>query len=175
MRKLNLALIFSTIILLGSCSRNPINQMFTEAKKNDNAFAVQVPGWLIRTAIGKAIKDETIEETITELEAAKSGIKGARVLVATKLSAAAYTDLNKRSNALEGQGFDNYLSFKSKDAKVNLYAKESKNRLKDLFFFANTAENSVVLFNIKTDISTADFQKIAKKVNEKKINEIKQP
>lgn len=142
--------------------------MFDDAKKLENTYALSVPGWLLRTAISKGIKDENVQENITELESIKNGIKGARVLVSSKIDPNTLTRFNLANQDLANKGYDSYMFVKNKSANVNVWAKESKGKLKDIFFFITASEdNNLVLFKLDTDITTAQFNSIAKKVNTK--------
>jgi hypothetical protein len=170
-------IILSCIILISllSCSRNPVNKIFDEAKENDQVYAVQVPGWLIRSVLNRAINNETIDSTLVGLESAKSAIKGARVLVAPKVPVTAYNSLNAKAKSLTEKGFESYLSVKKKDVLVNLYGLEKSKKLKDIFFYINTGENGIAMFNLKTDISSSDFEKIVYKINQKSPKNEKKP
>lgn len=154
--------------MAGSCAKNPVNDMFEDAKKLDNTYALTVPGWLLRTSISKGIKDEDVKENITELESIKNGIKGARVLVSSKVDPTTLSKFNLANQDLANKGYDSYMFVKNKSANVNVWAKESKGKLKDIFFFVTANEdNNIVLFKLETDITTDQFNTIAKKVNTK--------
>jgi hypothetical protein len=152
------------IILVSSCARNPINNIFDDAKKHDKSFAVSVPGWMIRGAIKQATKNEDLDEAIEDLSKIEGALRGARVLVASDLPPTLLQNLNTQSRVLDQKGYNAYISVKNKGLNFNLYGFEKKDKLKDLFFYGSTKENEIIMVRLETDISTKDFERIAKKV-----------
>ena len=158
-----LVLLFVSI-LVSSCSRNPVNAIFDEAKKHDKTFAVSVPGWMIRTAVKQATKNESLDEAIEDISAIQGALKGARVLVASELPSTMLQSLNTKSTSLDKRGYNEYIAVKNKDLKFNLYGFEKKDKLTDLFFYGNSKDDGLILVKLETNISTKDFENIARKV-----------
>jgi hypothetical protein len=152
------------IIFISSCSRNPVNNIFDDAKKHDKSFAVSLPGWMIRGGIKQATKNEDIDEAIEDLSKIEGALKGARVLVASDLPPTLLQNLNNQSRILDQKGYSSYISVKNKGLNFNLYGFEKKDKLRDLFFYGSTKENEIIMVRLETDISTKDFERIAKKV-----------
>ena len=152
------------LLALMSCSRNPVNQIFDEAKKHDKTFAVTVPGWMIKTAVKQAAKDQSLDDAIEEISAIEGAVKGARVLVSSELSADRLQKLNMQAGVLDKSGYFSYVSVKNKNLQFNLYGMEKKDKLTDLFFYGNSKEDGLILVKLETDISLKDFEGIARKV-----------
>jgi hypothetical protein len=144
--------------------------MFNEAKKHDKTFAVSVPGWMIRSAIKQATKNEALDEAIEDISNLNGVLKGARVLVASELPADLLNSLNAKSRSLDQRGYNAFIAVKNKDLNFSLYGLEKKDKLKDLFFYGNTKEDGIILVRLETDISTKDFERIAKKVQVSSLN-----
>jgi hypothetical protein len=161
---MRILLFLCLLILISSCSRNPVNAIFDEAKKYDKTFAVSVPGWMIRTAVKEAVKNESLDEAIEDISAIPSALKGARVLVASALPPHILQNLMVKSAALNKRGYSEYIAVKNKDFKFNLYGFEKKDKLTDLFFYGNSRDDGLILIKLETDISTKDFENIARKV-----------
>ena len=158
-------------VIFASCSRNPVNKIFDEAKKHDKAFVVTVHGWMIRTAVKQATKNEDLDEAIEDISNLSGALKGARVLVATDLPTDLMSSINQKSKSLDKRGYDAYIAVKNKDLNFNLYGFEKKDKLKDLFFIGNSKEDGIILVKLETDISTKDFERIAKKVQTSALNQ----
>ena len=166
---MRILILLAVSLILTSCSRNPVNSIFDEAKKHDKTFAVSVPGWMIRTAIKQATKNEDLDEAIEDIAAIQGTLKGARVLVASEMPATMLQSLNAKSNNLDKRGYNAYIAVRNKDLKFNLYGLEKKDKLTDLFFYGNSKEDGLILVKLETDISTKDFENIARKV-QKSVN-----
>jgi Domain of unknown function (DUF4252) len=160
----NSVYLVALIIFVSSCSRNPVNNIFDDAKKHDKSLVVSLPGWMIRGGIKQATKNEDIDEAIEDISKIEGALRGARVLVASDLPPTLLQNLNNQSRTLDQKGYSSYISVKNKGLNFNLYGFEKKDKLKDLFFYGSTKENEIILVRLETDISTKDFERIAKKV-----------
>lgn len=151
-------MIFSALVL-SSCSRNPINKIFDDAKKEDNILALSLPGWMVQKGVKLAMKDEKVGSDVNEINTVAGAIKKVRVLVKSNNTVEFTSKMNKSVADLSSKNFETYAMIKSGDTNVTVYGKEKKNTLEDLFFYVNGDDNLAIL-HLKTKISIADFEKL---------------
>ena len=165
--------LFTSILLLSSCNRNPINKIFDDAKKHDQVFALTIPGWMVHKGMDFALRNDDVSNEIKNLNEVTGGIKKIRLLVNTDNSDAFTKEITAKVNDLSNKHFEPYVMVKSHEANVSMYTKESKDRLKDLFFYVNGQKESAIL-HVKTDIKISDFEKLSASFKKKDNNEINQ-
>ena len=142
-------------ILMTSCHRNTVNRLFTEYKKDDKVIAATVPGWMVEKGLNLAFKDDSISmETFNKVV---HDIDKLRVLVSSDVN----PDRKHRniSTSMEKSNYENYAMVNYPEAKFNLWVKEKKNKVRDIFLYVTTEEN-VVLLQIKGDINMDELEKV---------------
>ena len=63
------------------------------------------------------------------------------------------------STSMEKSNYENYAMVNYPEAKFNLWVKEKKNKVRDIFLYVTTEEN-VVLLQIKGDINMDELEKV---------------
>jgi len=145
-------LIFTLITFLstGMFAQKSVNKLIDKMKKHDDAYAVTLPGWLIRTGINILDEDELrFENGFQELV---QGIKKLRVLHIdsdpniTNKNMASYVKRIK-----EKDNYEDYAIVREDGNNVHVIVKEKKSRVKSLVLLAHSTDGFTIL-HLKTDI-----------------------
>ncbi|MEM9545292.1 MAG: DUF4252 domain-containing protein [Bacteroidota bacterium] len=133
-----------------------VNRFIDKMKEHKNAYALTLPGWLIRTGISIATKEELkFEEGFQELV---EGIKRFRVLFINDNVDIPNSKLRSVvSQIKEKDGYVDYASVKDDDNLVQVIVKEEGTKIKSLVVVAN-AEDGFTILNLKTDIEMEDLK-----------------
>lgn len=125
-------------------------------KEHKHAYALTLPGWLIRTGINLAAEEEwKFEAGYSDIV---NGIKRLRVL---HIDEHVTIENNKLQSIVsqikEKDGYVDYAVVKEKDNLVNVIVKEKGTRIKSLVVIANTPDGFSIL-NLKTDIEMEELK-----------------
>lgn len=148
------------IFLTSSCSRNPVNKLFDDMKKDDRVVAFTLPGWMINKAFGFALKgDEIPNDELSKLQSVVGDLKKIRVCVNNKPSQITKNSLSKGIKDLDKDGYDVYAMVRNETNSYSFHVQEKKDVVKGLLFQINTTDN-VALIYLDTEISKSTFEKI---------------
>jgi hypothetical protein len=155
--------IFAIIVLasiLTSCSRNPVNKLFDEMKKDDRVVAFTLPGWMVNKAFGFAMKDDEMpNEELNKLQSIAADLKKIRVCVNNKPNQQTRDAITKGIKGLDNQGYDVFALVKNETNSYSFHVQEKKDVIKGLLFQINTTDN-VALIYLDSEISKSTFEKI---------------
>ncbi len=153
----NIILLLFTIILFGSCSSKTVDNLFTHYKQDNEVVAATLPGWLVEKGLSMAFSSNTDEEGLAMFKNVIKDVDKLRVLVST--DAKPNPELKNLSQNLTKEKYELYGMVNHKDTKFNLWVKEKKKNVKDVFLFINSDDN-VVLLHLKGEIDMDALQKI---------------
>lgn len=162
-----LIIICSTIILFASCSSKTVDKLFTHYKQDDKVIAATLPGWLVEKGLRMAIKNSNNEEDIAAFKSIIKDVDKLRVLVSTDIKP--NPELSSLSKNMEKDDYELYGMVNNKDSKINLWVKEKKNKVKDVFLFINSEDN-IVLMHLKGEINMDALQKVDLSKKAKNLN-----
>lgn len=126
-------------------------------KEHKHAYAVTLPGWLIRTGLNLAAEDELkFEKGFKDLV---GGIKRLRVLyIDDKVTIDNSKMRSLVSQIKEKDGYVDYATVREDSNLVHVIVKEQGTRIKSLVLIANSEEGFTIL-NLRTDIEMEDLKK----------------
>ncbi len=126
-------------------------------KEHDHAFALTIPGWLIRTGINIAADDEfKFEEGFKDVV---GGIKRLRVLHIDEHVGIENSKLNSIVSLMkEKDGYVDYATVKDDGNLMHVVVKEKGTKIKSLVIIAN-ADDGFTILNLRTDIEMEDLKK----------------
>jgi len=150
---------FLVLILLCSnvTGQRSVNKLIDKMKEHDQAFALTLPGWLIRTGINIAADDEfKFENGFREMV---GGIKRLRVLHIDEDVDIENSQLKSIvSQMKEKDGYVDYATVKEDGDLVHVIVKEQGTKIKSLVIIAN-ADDGFTILNLRTDIEMEDLKK----------------
>lgn len=165
-------LTFFVVILLCSTltGQKSVNKLIDKMKEHKHAYAVTLPGWLIRTGINIAAEDELkFEKGFQELV---GGIKRLRVLFIDDKVSFENTKLKSLvAQIKEKDGYVDYATVKEDDNLVHVIVKEQGTRIKSLVIIANSNDGFTIL-NLRTDIEMEDLKKANLSFNKNKKSQL---
>ncbi len=119
--------------------------------KEDQAYGVRIPNWLINNA-GKWSSIDLEEQEKEMIRELSKDIKKIRIIVASMASDQVKEDYNSLRTHLKSQ-YDNLIEARSEDSKLDLWIKMKNDEIKSLFFSVIDDDNSVAFFDIKTKLT----------------------
>ena len=151
-------LTFFVVLLLCSniSGQRSVDKLIDKMKKHKEAYAITLPGWLMRTGLNIAAEDELkFERGFQDLV---GGIKRLRVLyIDDKVS----IDNSKLKSIVdqikEKDGYVDYATVKEDKNLVHVLVKEQGSTIKSLVLIANS-EDGFTILNLKTDIEMEDLK-----------------
>lgn len=161
-------LLFFLAILFSFQSVNAqksVNKFIDKMKKHDRAYALTLPGWIMRTG-AYMMDDEDIrmESGFNELI---GGIKKLRVLVIDGDAKLAKKDFRSAINTMkERDGYVDYARITEGNNSLHVIVKEDKNKVKGLVLLTNSDDTFAIL-NLKTDIDMDQLKKANLSFNKK--------
>jgi len=165
-------LTFLAVILLCSSlsGQKSVNKLIDKMKEHKHAYAVTLPGWLIRTGINLATEDELkFEEGFKELV---GGIKRLRVLYIDEHVSIENGKLKSLvSQIKEKDGYVDYATVREEDNLVHVIVKEDGTKIKSLVLIANSDEGFTIL-NLRTNIEMEDLKKANLSFNKSKKSQL---
>ena len=125
-------------------------------KERDHAYAMTLPGWLIRTGINLAAEDELkFEKGFQDLV---GGIKRLRVLFIDDKVTIENSKLTSIVDQIkEKDGLVDYATVREEDNLVRVIVKEDGTKIKNLVLVANSNDGFTVL-TLKTDLEMEDLK-----------------
>ena len=153
-------MLFSTIN-----GQKSVDKLIDKMKEHKYAYAVTLPGWLVRTGLNIASEDEMkFEKGFQELI---DGIKRLRVLyIDNKVHIENKKLRSIVSQIKEIEGYVDYASIREEDNLVHVIVKEEGTRIKSLVLIANSNDGFTIL-NLKTDIEMEDLKNANLSFNKK--------
>lgn len=139
-------------------------------KEHKHAYAVTLPGWLIRTGINIATEDEMkFEEGFQELV---RGIKRLRVLVIDDKVDIENSKLRSIVTQIkEKDGYVDYATVREDSNLVQVIVKEEGTKIKSLVILANS-EDGFTILNLRTNIEMEDLKKANLSFNKNRENQL---
>lgn len=150
--------LFAIILLCTSLNgQRSVDKLIDKMKEHKRAYALTLPGWLIRTGINIATEDELkFEEGFRELV---SGIKRLRVLHIDEGVNIDNSKLNSIVNQMkEKDGYSEYATVKEENNLVKVVVKESGTRIKSLVVISKS-EDGFTILNLRTDFDMEDLKR----------------
>lgn len=171
MKALFLILLFSTCLLNNTFAQKLSPDKFiNQIKKDDNAQAFTIPGWLIRMGGKFAIKNDDMDikeqEMIKELT---SNIKKLRFVVSEFAPDNYAEKLLALNNYLNDNAYDSLIKVRSEGENINFWAKVNGQKIKRMVISIIGEDQETVFFNIKTNL---DMDKLKQMEFFKKWNSI---
>lgn len=161
-------LTFLAIFVLCSnlSGQKSVNKLIDKMKEHKHAYAVTLPGWLIRTGINVASDNELkFEEGFNELV---GGIKRLRVLYIDEHVKIEDTKLRSIVTQMkEKDGYVDYATVKDDGNLLHVVVKEEDTKIKSLVLIANS-EDGFTILNLRTDIEMEDLKKANLSFNKSK-------
>lgn len=159
MKKLSLiicCLIFSASM---THAQKSVDKFINKHLKEDKTIAMSFPGWLFGSSmnfIAKMDEDHELDEYATLAK----HVKNIRVFVASDNHNIPSNDVKKlMSKMTDSEGYDEYIRVRSGGTKVNLYAIEKNEAIKQLVFLVDEVDNFVLL-RIKLDMPFDIFKEL---------------
>lgn len=151
---------FLLVFMLSSCSRNPVNKLFDDMKKDDRVVALTLPGWMINKAFGLALMSEDLpNDEINKLQNVAGDLKKIRVCVNNKPSQLRRDALTKGIKKLDNRGYEVYAMARNENNSYSFHVQENKEIIKGLLFQINSKDN-VALIYMEAEISKSTFEKM---------------
>ena len=164
MKKL-IFLFVAVLFCLNLSAQQSVNRLMDKMKENNHAYAVTLPGWLVRTGLNIASEDELkFEKGFQELV---DGIKRLRVLYIDEK-----VEINHKmfhsivTQIKEKDGYVDYAKVREEDNLVHVIVKEEGTRIKSLVLMANSDDGFTIL-NLRTDLEMDDLKKANLSFNKK--------
>lgn len=148
---------FIVILLCSNISgQRSVDKLIDKMKEHKHAYALTLPGWLIRTGINISTEEELkFEKGFKELV---GGIKRLRVLF---IDDTTHIENNKLKSIVsqikEKDGYVDYATVKEEKNLVHVMVKETGTKIKSLVIIANSTDGFTIL-NLKTDIEMEDLK-----------------
>ena len=138
-------------------AQKSVNKLIDKMKEHENAYALTLPGWLIRTGFNLAMQDELkFEKGFQDLV---KGIKRLRVLHIDEDVTIEKSKMRSLvSQIKEKDGYVDYATVRDNDNLVNVIVKEDGTKIKSLVLIANSGDGFTIL-NLRTDIEIEDLKK----------------
>ena len=174
LENLRMKKLLTFLILVLLCSnisgQRSVNKLIDKMKEHKNAYAVTLPGWLIRTGLNIAAEDELkFEKGFKEIV---GGIKRLRVLyIDEKVSIDNSKMRSIVSQIKEKDGYVDYATVKEENNLVNVIVKEEGTRIKSLVIIAN-GEDGFTILNLRTDIEMEDLKNANLSFNKSKKSQL---
>ena len=152
-----LILILGSLLFLASCSKRPVDKLFTHYKQDDKVIAATLPGWLVEKGLKMAFDDADDAESLNAFKSVIKDVDKLRVLISTDTKP--NPQIENLTKNMESAKYELYGMVNNKDNKINLWVKEKKDLVKDVFVFI-TNDDNVVLLQLKGDIDMNALQKV---------------
>lgn len=135
-------------------------------KEHKHAYALTLPGWLVRTGINVIADDEfKFEKGFKDII---SGIKRLRVLYIDDKVHIENTKLKSIvSQMKEKDGYVDYATVRDEGNLVHVIVKEDGSKIKSLVLVAN-GEDGFTILNLKTNIEMEELQQANLSFNKKR-------
>lgn len=137
-------------------AQKSVNRLIDELKKDKNAYALTLPGWLLRTGIKIADEGELkYEKGFQELV---NGIKRLRVLYINKkpnIDRAKLNDL--AAQIIAKDEYEDYANIRDQGSNVRVIVKEDNTRIRSIVLLAS-GEDEFTILNLKTDLDLEDLK-----------------
>ena len=162
-------LFFFAIIANPLSGQKAVNKLIDKLKEDDNAYAVTLPGWFIRSGAKMILNEEEIDFRLEQgYHDIIDGIKRLRVVVIPENMG---FDSKKVAESIETvKAIDNlvdYARVKDDGNKVHVMVKEEgEETIKNLVVFVQ-GEEELVLMTLKTDITMTELKNANLSFNEK--------
>jgi len=158
---------FVLVLLCTNLSgQSSVNNLIDKMKEHKHAYAVTLPGWVIRTGVN-LISDEEFkfEKGFKDIV---GGIKRLRVLHIDDKVQIENTKLRSIvSQIKEKDGYVDYATVKEEGNLVHVIVKEDGTKIKSLVIIANS-EDGFTILNLKTDIEMEELEKAKLSFNKSK-------
>jgi len=143
-----------------------VDKLIDKMKKHKNAYALTLPGWVIRTGVNIATEDELkFERGFKDLI---DGIKRLRVIFINEATSIDNGKLRSIvSQIKEKDGYVDYASVKDEGNLVQVIVKEKGSKIKSLVLLAS-GEDGFTLLNLSTNIEMEDLKKANLSFNKSK-------
>lgn len=166
MKKLVLFFVL-VLVCINLNGQRSVNKLIDKMKEHKHAYAITLPGWLIRTGINIATEDEhKFENGFQELV---HGIKRLRVVhVNEKVEIENSKMKSIVSQIKEKDGYVDYAMVKEDDNLVHVIVKEDETKIKSLVIIAKSEEGFTIL-NLKTNIEMEELKKANLSFNKSQI------
>jgi len=154
------------VLCFNLSGQKSVNKLIDKMKEHKHAYAITLPGWLIRTGINVASDDELkFEKGFKDLI---GGIRRLRVLHIDEHVEIEKSKMNSIvSQIKEKDGYVDYAMVKDEGNLVQVIVKEEGTRIKSLVLLANSGDGFTIL-NLKTDIEMEDLKKANLSFNKSK-------
>ena len=162
--------LFPLVLVLLLCfqvnGQKSVNKLIDKMKEHKKAYALTLPGWVIRTGLKIAGDDELrLEKGFQDLI---GGIKKLRVLHVeegvnienSKLKAIV-------SQIKEKDGYVDYATVRDQDKLVYVIVKEDKTKIKSLVLLAKD-DDGLTILNLKTDLEMEELKRANLSFNKSK-------
>ena len=163
--------ILALVALCASANgQRSVDRLIDKMKEHKDAFALTLPGWLIRTGINIASEDEwKFEPGFQELV---GGIKRLRVLHIDEDINIENSKLRSIINKIkEKDGYIDYATVRDNDNLLQVVVKEKGTKIKSLVIVAN-ADDGFTILNLKTDIEMEDLKRANLSFNKSKKDQL---
>ena len=139
-------------------------------KEHKHAYAITLPGWLIRTGLNLATEEELrFEKGFQDLI---GGIKRLRVLfIDDDVTIENSKLLSLVSQIKEKDGYVDYATLREEDNQVHVIVKEDGTKIKSLVLIANSDDGFTIL-NLRTNIEMEDLKNADLSFNKSKKSQL---
>lgn len=140
-------------------SQKTVNKFIDQVKKDDRAFAMTFPGWLIRKGSRMAFDFSQNENDIEVFYSLSQSIKGLRFVMVEKGFVAKDGMIqNFIRDVQDKEGFEPYVTARDDGNNVNVMIREDGDKIKNLLILVNGDDN-IVVANLKTDFTLEQLKR----------------
>lgn len=158
--KIKYLLLLPILFLLQSCIVTQKSLYNQETKDNAHITKVNVPMFLVKPFIKKALREDAASEEVIKLV---RKIKKVKVYTVENASEKMIADFSKKSL---GTDLQEYMSVNSKDSRINILSEETNNPLIIKNLLISIINNKELVYvKIKGKFSVDDIAKIANSVD----------
>ncbi len=133
-------------------AQKSVDKFISKHLKEDKTIAMSFPGWLVGSSMNFIANMDEDHELEDYAKLAKH-IKNIRIFAATDNHNIPTDEVKKlMSKMTNSEGYDEYIRVRSGGTTVNLFAIEKKDRIKQLVFLVDEADDNFILVRLKLDL-----------------------
>lgn len=160
-------LIIASVFCSSIYAQKPVDRFISKYLKEDNTLAVTIPGFFFNKTLKFASKMEDGEDLKEYAKLAKH-VKSIRVFVMQENNQIPRKEIAKLRIDMRDSGFEEYITVRSKETNMDMYAIENDEAIKQLVFFINDHDDTILL-RLKMDMPYSAFKelnyRLAKDIN----------